>query len=219
MNFIRKYLLRNLHLKLLSLVGAVLLWSAIANESPVEVMLRAPLEFRNTPAAMEVSTEAPTSVLVRVRGSAGTVRQLTPADLAVSLDLAELRGPAERSFTLSASDMHVPFGVRVMQIVPSQVVMRLEARAVRDLPITPRLVGRFAPGYALAGCEVAPPTVRVVGPASHVNVLDSATTDPVDVTGVIARTQIWANTFVPDPLVRIVNNQTVRVTVEMQRQK
>jgi hypothetical protein len=64
-----------------------------------------------------------------------------------------------------------------------------------------------------------PATVRVVGPASRVNVLDSATTDPVDITGVIARTQVWTNAFVPDPLVRIVDNPSVRVVVEMKRQK
>jgi hypothetical protein len=41
----------------------------------------------------------------------------------------------------------------------------------------------------------------------------------VDITGVIARTQVWTNAFVPDPLVRIVTNPSVRVIVEMKRQQ
>lgn len=219
MNFFRRYVVRNLHLKIGSLILAVLLWAAIANEAQVEVLLQAPLEFRNAPQSMELSTEAPTNVQVRVRGPASRVRQLTPADLAVSVNLADFNGPGERSYTLSIPSIHPPFGVRVMQIIPAQTVVRLEARAIRDLPITPRLIGRFASGYVLAGYEVYPPTVRVVGPASHVNVLDSATTDPVDVSGVISRTQVWANTYIPDPLVRILNNQSVRVVVEMKRHK
>ena len=219
MNVVRKYVLRNLHLKAASLALAVLFWAGIARETPVEMLLRAPLEFRNAPQSMELSTEAPATVQVRVRGPASRVRQLTPADLAVSVNLADFNGPGERSFTLSLPNIHAPFGIRVVQVIPAQVAVRLEARAVRDLPIHPRLTGRLASGYVLAGYEAVPATVRVVGPASRVNVLDSATTDPVDITGVIARTQVWTNAFVPDPLVRIVDNPSVRVVVEMKRQK
>jgi YbbR domain-containing protein len=217
MKFIRKYLLHNLHLKLGALALAVLLWAAVVNEASVEVIFQAPLEFRGASQPLELSTEAPTNVQVRVRGPASVVRQLTPADLAVTANLAHFREPGERSVTLSPSNMHLPFGVHVEQIVPAQVVVRMEARVIRDLPVTPRLVGRFASGYALASYEVAPPTVRVVGPASRVNVLDSATTDPIDVTGVIARTQARVNAFVPDPMVRIAGDPSVRVVVEMKR--
>jgi hypothetical protein len=219
MNVVRKYVLRNLHLKAASLALAVLFWAGIARETPVEVLLQAPLEFRNAPQSMELGTAAPATVQVRVSGPASRVRQLTPADLAVSVNLADFNGPGERSFTLSQPNIRPPFGIRVVQVIPAQVVVRLEARTVRDLPILPRLTGRLAPGYVLASYEAAPSTVRVVGPASHVNVLDSATTDPVDITGVVARTQVWVNTFVPDPLVRIVTNPSVRVVVEMKRQK
>ena len=219
MNLLRKYIFHNFGLKLISVGVAVLLWSAIANEPSVEVAFQAPLEFRNMPEGFELSTEAPTSVQLRVSGPAGALRQLSPHDLAVSLDLAGFQHPGERSFPLTASDVKTPYGVRVTQLVPAQVRVRFEARAQREVPVTPRIVGQFASRYQLAGYQVLPPTVRVVGPESHVAVLESVTTDPVDVTGVIARAQFSVHPVAHDPLVRIQGPESVLVTVRVERHR
>ncbi len=219
MSWLRRYVLNNLLMKLISLGSAVLLWSAIANEPQVEVTLRPSLVFRNMPQGMELSTEAPTSVQVRVSGPAATVRQLSERDLAVSLNMSEFERPGERSFPLTAADVQTPPRVRVMHIIPAQVRVSFEARAQREIPIVPRIGGQFATRYQLAGYQLSSPAVRVVGPESHVAALESATTDPVDVTGVIARAQFEVHTVVPDPLVRIVGPQSVWVTVQMERRR
>lgn len=218
MRFLRKYLLQNLHLKAGSLVLAVLLWSAIANQPRVEVVFQSPLEFQNMPQELELSMEAPTTVQVRVAGPASAVRPLSGADLGVTLDVAGFDRPGERTYPLTVSEMRVPLGVRVTQIIPAQVRVRFEARSRRNVPVIPRIVGAVAPGYQLAAYHVSPPAVTIVGPQSHVSVIESASTDPVDVTGMIARSQAWTSAFVPDPLVRIENNQTVRVTIQMKKQ-
>lgn len=219
MNFIRRYVLHNLALKLGSIVLAALLWSAIANEPQVEVAFHSPLEFRNAPQNLELGTEAPTTVQVRVRGPASAVRELSAADLPVSVDLAEFDRPGERSYPLSVSENRIPYGGRVVEIIPAQVSVRFEPRAERDVPVTPRIVGQFHPRYQLASYQVFPPTVRVVGPESHVKVLESATTDPVDVTGVIARAQFWTNVFVNDPRTRIQGRPSVMVILQMERRR
>ncbi len=218
MNFIRLYVFHNWHLKLVSLGLAVLMWSGIANEKRVEAPFHSPLEFRNMPQSLELSTELPASVQVWVRGPVSTVRELTPADLAVELNLSGFDSPGERSYPLTVSGVRIPFGVHITQIVPSQLSVRFEARSRRDVPISPRIIGKPAPGYQLSLFQVVPSTVRVVGPESHVRVLESVSTDPVDITGVIAREQLWTNPFVPDPLVRIEDNESVRVIIQMKKQ-
>ena len=218
MNFFRSYLRDNLTLKLGSLVLALLLWW-ISNEPPLEVALQAPLQFQNMPQDLELSNEAPASVQVRVRGPASAVSSLSPADLAVSLNLADFDHPGERSYELSVPDVQPRFGVRVVQIIPQQVRLRFEARAEREIPVVPRLTGTAAPGYQLAGYQVSPPVVRVMGPGSHLTRLESAMTEPVDITGVIARTQFWTNAVVAHPLLRIQGTHSVVVTVQVERRK
>ena len=217
MNALRRFVVQDWGVKLVALALAALLWSAVANEPPVEVTFQSPLEFRNAPQQLELSTETPATVLVRARGPASAARRLSAADLAVTLNLDSFNEPGERSFALSVPDPRLPFGVRVVQVIPARVRLRFEERAVRDIPVAPRIVGSVAPGYQLAGYQVFPATVRVVGPQSHVSVLESAATDPLDVTGVIARAQFWTSAFVSDPLVRIEGDPTVRVVVDMKR--
>lgn len=218
MKFLRRFVLHNFGTKLVSLMLAVGLW-LLANEPPAELVLQSPLEFRNMPRHLELSTEVPTAVQVRVNGPASVVRQLKPQDVTVTLDMARFDRPGERSFQLSEADVTKPYGVTVTQIIPAQVRMRFEAQAQRDIAVVPRISGQFAPRYQLAGYQVFPPQIRVVGPESHVAVLESATTDPVDVSGVIARAQFWVHAVVPDPLVRVQGPQSVLVTIQMERRR
>jgi len=47
--------------------------------------------------------------------------------------------------------------------------------------------------------------------------VDSATTDPVDVSGTRTQGSFMTMVYVPDPLVQVVNPAPVRVTVIMQK--
>lgn len=125
MGFLRRWVLHNWHLKLLSLVLALLLWMVITGEPPTEVGFSVPLELRNTPLGMVVVSDVPASVQVRMHGPAALVRRLGAGDIVVALDLAGLaRG--EHAFALSPDDVVVPYGVRVVRLSPTQVRIRLE---------------------------------------------------------------------------------------------
>ena len=217
MRFFQRYVWSNLDLKLASLAIAFALWSAMGNEPVAEVGYDVPLHLRNVPAAMELSSETPAAVQVRVRGPSSALRQLSRADLTVSVDLAGVHSPGERSFTLAPDELPLPLGVQVVRIAPSQVRVRLEERSERAVPVMPRLVGSTARGYRIGRYEVSPEKVPVVGPQSRVNPMEQALTDPIDLTGVIGTTQFWSNVYLPDPLVRLQNPKQVRVTVHMER--
>jgi len=203
-------------LKLASVAIAFLLWSAMGSEPMAEVGYDVPLHLRNVPGGLELSSEAPTTVQVWLRGPSSALRQLSRSDFAVSIDLSGFHKPAERSFNLQV-EVSLPLGVKVVRTAPSQVSIRLEERSERTLQVMARLVGTTAPGYRISRYEVSPEKVVVVGPRSRVSFLEQAFTDPIDVTGVIGRTQFVTNVFLPDPVVRLQTPQQVRVVVYMER--
>ena len=125
MGFFRNYVLRNWHLKLLSLLLAFLLWSVITGEPPAEVGFAVPLELQNIPEGLVVAGDVPASVQVRLHGPAALVRRLGTGDISVALNLAG-RKPGEHSFALSPGDVIVPYGVRVVRLSPAQIRLRLE---------------------------------------------------------------------------------------------
>jgi YbbR domain-containing protein len=90
---------------------------------------------------------------------------------------------------------------------------RLEARKTRIVEVRPRVVGRLASGFAITGVMADPARVEITGPARRVDMVDSATTDPVDATGLLNQRTFTTSAYVSDPLVQVVNPQPVRVTV------
>ena len=86
---------RNLGLKFLSICIAALLWLVVAGERVVERVMRAPVEFQNLPAGLELVGNPPDTVEVRLRGSSGALSRMAAGDMAAVIDLRDgAAGPA-----------------------------------------------------------------------------------------------------------------------------
>jgi YbbR domain-containing protein len=134
----------------------------------------------------------------------------------VEVDLADVK-PGERTFDLTAQQVHLPNELEVTQVVPSQVRLSFDLGMTREVPVRPRVIGTFAPGYHIARVVAQPTTVTISGPQQRVQAVEAATTDPVDVSGTIERATRVTNVFVADSLVQIVHPAPVRITVEMEK--
>ena len=178
---------------MLSVALAVLLWMVLAGEEIVERGLRVPLEMQQVPADLELVGEAPTVVDVRVRGGSGTLGRLSPGDIVAVLNLAGTK-PGRRLFQLAPEQVRTPFGVDVVQVVPSSLAMIFETVATRHLPVAAPVEGAPAPGYVVGTVTTTPTSVEVVGPESAVARATEAVTETVSVAG--AREAVTENVTV-----------------------
>ena len=208
----QRYVAHNLALKLIALVSAVLLWSAVSREPVVEIAYSVPIEFHQVPPNLEITTVGIPLAQVRLRGPEPRLRQLTAADVHPIINLAG-SGTGEHTYDLTASQVHVPYNIEVVQVTPSQVRIGFDHSLVRQIEIRPRITGRFEPGFGLLRVTANPATITVVGPQAHVEAANSAITDPIDVTGVRGTATFTTNAYVPDPLVREIKPEQISVTV------
>ena len=74
-NFFRKYVLKNLPLKLVSLAIAVLLWWAVGRDPPIEIPMTVPLEFQHAPDNLEMNSDYPLQAQVTLRGPERLLRR------------------------------------------------------------------------------------------------------------------------------------------------
>ncbi len=216
MDFLRKYVFHNFGLKLLSLVVAVLLWMAVTRDPTAEIALNVPIEFHNAPEHLEISSETIPQVQVRVRGPVRELRDLSPSEVHAVIDLANTQ-PGERTYDLAPKRIHVPDGITVVQAVPSQVRISFDTRATRQVEVKPRVIGTFASGYRIEKVTPEPQKVTIVGPAGHVNEVETAITDPVDASGVVGTATFVTHAYVSDPLVRLADPNPIRVTVTTEK--
>jgi YbbR domain-containing protein len=203
--------------KILALGISALLWYTFVGETELSASLPAAVQFRNVPPDLEVSSDIFDRVFLRLKGPATRLNAGSLREITVVLDLGQVHGPGERSYTLSAENLQLPAGVEVSRIVPSQLRLRFDKRVTREVPVQVRFANSAPEGYRLNGQHPMPEKVRVTGPESRVVNLSAVHTDAIDLSSTVSNAEFRIPAFVPDPQVRFDGSPptiTVRVFIE-----
>jgi len=210
-----RLLAENVPLKLVSLGLAALLWFVIAGEKTSEMGVPAHLELQNFPKDLEVTGEPVDTVEVRLRASPGIIQRIGPGDVSAQVDLAGLQ-EGEHIVHLTDKSIRMPFGVKVVKITPSILTLNLEKTLQKVVPVRPRLVGRPAAGFEVGEVTTDPRDVRIAGPRSRVQEVESAYTEPLSIEGADNSVTDAVNMGLEDPMLRILGSPRVRATVRIQ---
>jgi YbbR domain-containing protein len=201
----------------MSLLIAFLLWAALVAEHDLATAIEVPIEYRNFPKNLDVSSGMVNRVNILVRGPSGKMDGEDLKNIAVIVDLGGVKRPGEFTFNLDKETIRIPTGLGLQRTVPSQIRMRFEERYARDVPVRIRYAGSVPAGYRLVRQEVSPEVLRVVGPKSRVEKIEWVETDPIDLTGLLPQeVDLKLGTFVEDPQLRIDGNSMVRVYLVME---
>ena len=126
----KKFLLRNLGLKLVSLALAILLWFTLSGQRRERVSERGyviPLTVVNLSSDLAIASPIPDSVDIRLKGPFTAMRSADPSKMEAVMDLSGAT-PGEKIYKLSADDINVPKDLEVVGLNPSVVRLRLEKR-------------------------------------------------------------------------------------------
>ncbi len=171
---------RNIALKALSLTLAFGLWTFVNfGERDTEETLKVPLELRNIPAQLMLTSPRVDFIDVRLMGPRTLLGRIDRNRLAIGLDLDGMR-PGPAVFRVSGDELNLPRGVKLVRVNPSQVTIELEKVAHKSVPVQLKMVGRLGPEFQVSDTKVAPDTVQVTGPASDIEDVHAAVTEAVD---------------------------------------
>lgn len=204
---------RNSGLKIAALGLGTLLWMTVSGQQ-VERSAVVQLQFRNVPAALELTGDTPPTVNVRLRGASGQISALEPGQVVATLDLTDAR-PGPRVFPLTPDHINVPLGVEVKSVEPATVSVTLEESRTAEVPVKPSIEGEPAPGYEVAEIVCDPKTVGVIGPESHVKDLPPAITERISIQGAKATVTETVGMGVSDSAVRLREPRSAKVTIRI----
>jgi YbbR domain-containing protein len=214
-SFFQRIFVHNIGLKLVSMLLAIGLWTVVSRDPIAEVEMKVPIEFHNLPDNLEIDSASFTEAQIRVRGPERVIHRLQAADLHAEIDLASVQS-GERTFDLTSRQVRVPQDLEVVQIIPGQFHLSFDNRETRTVEVRPRVTGNFASGFRVKQVTADPSSVMITGPRRRVEAVEDATTDPVDVSGVMTRASFVTQAYVPDPLIQVVHPTPIRVTVIME---
>lgn len=211
-----RWLFSNLHWKALSLAIALGLWFAVVREPELVTSQSVPIFYKNLPRDLEIGSDVPDRVHVEIRGPAGKLTPSSLSETAVLLDLSAVQSAGERTFPVTYASLNLPPGVTFLRAVPSQLRLRFDRILSKEVPVQVRIASPQPPGYRIVSEDIAPDRLTITGPANRVQEIESAQTDPVDLSGVVGTKEFRVHTYLSDPQVRFADSSlvTVRVTVE-----
>jgi YbbR domain-containing protein len=218
LHLVHDFCTRNVKLKLLSLAIAMLLWWTVAREPEAQMLMRVPIEFYHVPKDLQFSSEAEPQAQIRVRGPVHVLRELAQADVHPVIDLSNAK-TGEQTYPIRPNSIHLPKGAEIEQIIPAQLRLSLDRPLQRNVPVRARITGTLVSGFRIGAILVEPQTVQIDGPSRRVKLIESALTDPVDATGVIGSATFTTSVYTTDPLVKVDQVQSVRVTVVTEKNK
>jgi YbbR domain-containing protein len=158
--FFRGAFRKNLGLKAVAVVLAILLWWFVAGESKVQVGFVVPLEIRNVPQGLTITNKVERQVEVRLAGPPSLLGTLQPADISAAIDLAGGR-VGKQMVPLDDRSIKAPPGLKVQHIYPATVDVYLERLESRKLPVAVRFIGVSDSRRRVSKIEIIPSSLEV----------------------------------------------------------
>jgi YbbR domain-containing protein len=204
--------------KLLSLAAAAAIWAMVATEPELSTFATAQLEYKNLPSDVEIDSQPLTTVALELQGPSGALRDIGYASFRpeVILDMSSA-APGSRTFSIEDGSVKLPRGVWLVRAVPSQVRFDFERRTESVVPVTVPLTGEGRDGYVIENERTLPSRLSIAGPASHVERITQATTDPIDLSQATGAMEFHVNAYLDDPYVRFESPPQVKVLITMKK--
>ena len=204
----------NFGLKALALCAACGLWFNLASEPQLATIVSVPVDYKNFPKDLVISSSIVDSVEVEARGPASRLREMQETHTAAVIDLASVQAPGERTFTLTGA-VQAPRGVTLGRMIPEQLRFRFEHQITGKVPVEVVYSGQLPAGLAIADVTVDPSELVVTGPESRVRDARKARTDPFDLTRVSKDSEQDLATYIGDPELRTASAPRVKVRVRV----
>jgi YbbR domain-containing protein len=117
-----------------------------------------------------------------ITGDRRRIDRFNSNDLVMSVDLTDIK-PGERIVQLSPENVNLelPNGVKLDEIQPNKIAVRMEKVEEREVTIKPEIEGNLINGFEIYSQTVVPAKVRVRGAESFVKSLDSISTEKINV--------------------------------------
>jgi len=184
-HILRKIFLEDWGLKLLALAITLGLWLGVTGLSThSRRSLTVPLNTIISNDAIVTNTLRQ-DVEVVLSGDKRRLDQINRSEISASLDLTRI-APGDWVIPLSPDTIwidNLPQGIVLDEIRPSNMAVKLDSVAEKDVIVKVETVGTVASGFEVYSTTVMPPRIRVRGPANLMKLVDYVKTDEIDLTG------------------------------------
>lgn len=177
----RNIFLKDVTLKLLSLLVAIGLWFAVTGSERIEAVKRIPLEYITAP-GLVASADTPTAIDIRIIGPRIFIREVLERKEYIKIDIRD-RKAGLFTYKFTPDIMKLPIGIRVEDFYPSSVNIKLEKLNSKTVKLVPSIVSQPANGFRVENVKVEPSSVEISGSEGALAKTTELYTQVIDISG------------------------------------
>ena len=206
----------NWHIKVLSLISAIIIVyfnSIISLENRV---ITVPLEVRLPTNHLPVDA-LPASVRVNLRGEGDDLVSILSEDIGAILDMSAYDSAGTYSISVRLDRRGGALDIEPLQITsdPGQISVKMEAKITKEIPVNIAVRGELLDGYVLVDMAATPPLVTVSGPQSTLEQITEISTENINIANRTTTGATDSQLIMPYPYVQFRDGNTVRVLFEI----
>ena len=213
--FVKAFFMENLTFKILSVALALFLWFFVTFKGQTETSVEVPLEFKNTPAEMEILKQSVRKINISISARERILKELVQSDIRVIVDLSNAK-LGENFIPITKSSVKLPRGIEILRIEPSQLKLFIDEKTQKIVPVKVRLTGNPDKGITVVSVTSNPSSLKIEGAKKELDRIHVIKTEPVDIEGI---SEDLSSQVKIDPEGRIfrTDKDTVYVNVKVRR--
>lgn len=174
--------MKNLHLRILSLVIAILLWLSLMSGEYQEFSVYTPVRLKNNMQGEFVAVTSDSHINVFAKAPQGIIRNLDYNSVNIEVDVASL-GFGDTYHRLSSSEIRLPAGLELVRIEPEGINITVDKLVKKSIKVVPTFIGDPHAGFLVGNVTVYPEYIEIQGAANKLSPISSIETKPVNLSG------------------------------------
>jgi len=179
---IKKWLLKNIEIKIFSLFLAIILWVYVASgQNPiVENYIDVSLTVKNLEENLAIK-EIPDNISIGVKGPRDVLSNLSSNQIAGIIDLINITEAGNYKLQI---ETEVPQRVKVTRIIPSEIKVEIDRILTEVMEVNYSLIGTPKKGYSLSGAPIFnQDSIKVTGAQSKLDLVKQILC-PIDISNI-----------------------------------
>lgn len=181
-----------------SIFLAALFWLVVISSRTDmrETYVSIPIEYSRPPANLILTEDRLPEAKLLLEGPASLLDNLTPSQVRLKVDLSKMAA-GRQLVNLTEENVELPKKINILEIQPANVTLELSNLTMRQMRVTPQLVGKLQAGYMIGNIEINPAVVDVIVPEGKENSQKELLTTPIYLQGIEKSTTVYCKIVAP----------------------
>jgi YbbR domain-containing protein len=171
---------KNVIAKAVCLVLAIILWALVSSSKIETLKFKIPIMFKNLPADLMVSNTSDKFATVIFEGRNDDLKNPMLKNVKAIVNLENAPVGEARTFPIEIEKQDIPDEI-VVSAANKEVMVTVETKEDKWVEVIPSIAGTAPQGKMIVDRTVSPDRVKITGPASAVNDIQSVETEAVPV--------------------------------------